>query len=558
MTTSKALFLAAAVCGAPLAAGAPPVRVDRVATASILPVDPPPPVAEPSSFEPGSIPLPSPAVASDLADPAIDALAIDDEPEVAKEIKAESEELEEIRAAEEEKLGDAAPARPPEPPEPSAPEERIALLPELDVSLAELQSRYDIPIDVNEKVVEYIRFFQSEPVRKHFVKWLSRSFKYIPRYREIMKENGVPEDTVYLAMIESGFGNFAYSRAKASGPWQFIPSTGKLYGLKQDFWVDERRDPEKSAEAAARFLKRLHAEMGDWRLAWASYNAGPGKIRRAIDRGETDFWTMADGRVLKRETKGYVPKLMAAAIISKHPEAFGFTEGELDPERWVEFETIPLSQATALAAVAKAAEVTEKEVHDLNPELRRVCTPPRGYPLRVPLGTAEVFARNWPEVSQSAHLAFARHKVARGETLARIASAYGVSSSAVLKMNGLGGGKRLRPGTELVIPLPHAGRRATTTVALAAQAELAEPRRAPARVAQRVDERSGMRATVRVRSGDSLWGIAKRFGVDVADLCRWNGIENPSRAKILIGQRLVVYPRTAVGEPAQKAGRGPG
>jgi membrane-bound lytic murein transglycosylase D len=570
MKTSKALLFAAVVSAAPPVFGAAPVKLDRALEATVEPVELPPLVAEPSSFELGSaVPLPSSALSAEASDPAIDALASEDEPEVAKEIQAESKELEDVRAAEERKLGGAAAQAAARAAQPAAPGERIALIPELDLSLGELQAKYDIPIDVNEMVVEYIRFFQTEPVRKHFVKWLSRSTRYIPRYREIMKESGLPEDTVYLAMIESGFGNFAYSRAKASGPWQFIGSTGKLYGLKQDFWVDERRDPEKSARAAARFLKHLHDEMGDWRLAWASYNAGPGKIRKAQERGENDFWSMAAGRVLKAETKGYVPKLMAAAIISKHPEAFGFKAEELDPERWAEYETVPLSQATALAAVAQAAEVTEKEVHDLNPELRRVCTPPRQYALKVPKGTAETFARNWPEVSQSARLAFARHQVSKGETLARIASAYGVSPAAVLKMNGLAAGRRLRPGTELIIPLPHGGKSATTALASAAQAELEQPRRerraagarepVAARDAQRAEERSGrMRSTVTVRSGETLWAIARKFGVDVDDLCRWNGIKNPRQAKIIVGQRLVVYPRTAVGEPSLGGRRGPG
>lgn len=181
---------------------------------------------------------------------------VPDEPAVAEEIDKESAELEDLRRAEEESHVQEQPPVPSHQPGTG----RIGLLPELDHDLAQLQAEYDIPIEVNEAVVGYIRFFQSRAARAHFVKWLGRSHRYMERYRAILKEEGLPEDTVFLAMIESGFGNFAYSRARASGPWQFIAATGKSFGLKQDFWVDERRDPEKSARAAARYLKKSEAK----------------------------------------------------------------------------------------------------------------------------------------------------------------------------------------------------------------------------------------------------------------------------------------------------------
>ena len=204
-----------------------------------------------------------------------------------------------------------------------------------------------------------------------------------------MKEEGLPEDTVYLAMIESGFGNFAYSRARASGPWQFIASTGKIFGLTQDFWVDERRDPERSAHAAARFLKRLYDQTGDWRLAWAGYNAGVGRVRHARRNGYADFWAMAAApgkRVLRAETKGYVPKLMAAAILAKHPEAFGFKAEEIERQSWTDYAEVEIPSATLLSVVAKAAGVTERDIIDLNPELRRSCTPPQEVLPQDPVG----------------------------------------------------------------------------------------------------------------------------------------------------------------------------
>ena len=404
-----------------------------------------------------------------------------DEPAIAQEIEQESAEMEDLRKAEEaskvqdasgaarrtagsaEGLGlespirdrvggalerDAAPR--------GEGGGRIALLPELDHDLEALRAEYDIPIDVNEAVVAYIRFFQG-PVREHFVKWLGRSHRYMDRYRQILKEEGLPEDTVFLAMIESGFGNFAYSRAKASGPWQFIPSTGRHYGLDLDFWVDERRDPEQSARAAARFLKTLYQQTGDWRLAWAGYNAGAGRIFSAKRKGYDDFWEMAavpGRRVLRAETKGYVPKLMAAAIIYKHQEAFGFQPEELEKESWTDYAEVEIPSATLLSVVAQAAGVHERTLIELNPELRRSCTPPHSYLLKIPEAATATFAENWPALRSRVRLTFAGHVVRRGDTLSRIAAQYGVPVQGILELNAIKNGKRLKPGTELLIPRP--------------------------------------------------------------------------------------------------------
>ncbi len=524
-----------------------------------------------------------------------------DEIEIQREVQAESADLEQVRRAEAgARLGDAtvpedaagraasrlgleSPLRlrlrdafgRETSPGPAEPAGRIAGLPEIDHDLRRLQAEYDIPIEVNESVIAYTHFFQAPLVRPHFVKWLGRSSKYIPMFRRIMREEGLPEDTVYLAMIESGFGNLATSRAKAVGPWQFIPATGKRMGLRQDFWVDERRDPEKATRGAAKYLKELYRQTGDWRLAWAGYNAGVGKIFKARAKGQQDFWAMARGHVLKGETKGYVPKLMGCAIVAKHAEAFGFTKEEVEPERWQEYEEVTIPHATPLSAIASAAEVPEKSLLDLNPELRRTCTPPRSYAIRFPRGQADVFARNWPKVSEAAgKLAFAQHRVGRGESLKVIANNYHVDQATIVHMNGLRPGRHIKPGTELVIPLNALARSQGVAFASAGRAAGVEkssaargpgPRKAAvlARAAARAPgqvklvaadlSRDGsevpdrLRATVLVRAGDSLWGIAQKFGVAVDELCRWNGIRNPRRFKLQIGHQLVVYARREAG-----------
>jgi membrane-bound lytic murein transglycosylase D len=514
-----------------------------------------------------------------------------DAPEVEEALEAQSAEINEVRLAEEKaalvplprpedgaareaiRLGTESPLRHridgalsrDTAPIPEEDVGSIALLPEIDHDLRRLQAEYDIPIEVNEAVVQYVRFFQVPAVRKHFVKWLGRLPRYQERYRTILREAGLPEDTIFLAMIESGFANLAYSHAKAAGPWQFIPATGKRMGLSQDFWVDERRDPEKSARAAATYLKALYAEFGDWRLAWAGYNAGEGKIEKAKRKGQLDFWVMARGKILKRETKGYVPKLMAAAIIAKHPEAFGFRKEEIEAERWTEYERVTIPHAVDLEAVARAAEISPGELHELNPELRRSCTPPRTYAVKLPLGAAPAFEKNWPEIAPSAGLGFARHTVVKGEGLAAIAAAYGVPPGTVVQMNGLKAGKRVKPGTELVIPLSALARRsgapASEVLARVRIEELQrknpklvepEPVRPVARAAAPRTAPAPGQGTVQVQAGDSLWAISQRVGVKVQELCDWNGIKNPKRYKLQIGRELVVRPPSS--PPGLRAG----
>ena len=316
------------------------------------------------------------------------------------------------------------------------------------------ETDFDIPIVMNARVEQFIQHFQTAG-KKIFSSWLARSAKYIPLMRNLLRENGLPEDLVYLALIESGFNPKAYSRRKATGPWQFIYPTGKRYGLRVNWWVDERRDPEKSTVAAAKYLKDLYDLFECWYLAAASYNAGEGKISRAMKRYRTeDFWELSKHRYLKRETKNYVPQMIAAALVAKDPEAYGFVDIEYqDP---LCYDKVKVPEVTTLGLIAEACEVSVEEIKDLNPELLRGCTPPGvpDYEIRIPCGTRGVFVRNFEALQPLPRFRFKTHVVRKGDTLSGIARRYRVDMQPLLELNKLKKTSRLSIGTNLVIPIP--------------------------------------------------------------------------------------------------------
>ncbi len=379
----------------------------------------------------------------------------------------------------------------------------------------ELRAKYDIPVELNDAVVAYIRFFQTDG-RVHFTKWLGRSTRFMPMMRGLLEKQGLPLDLVYLSMIESGFSTYAYSFAKAAGLWQFVVGTSRRYGLHTDFWVDERRDPIKATIAAARY-------------------------RRESTR---DFWRMmSKGRTLRAETKHYVPKLIAAALIAKHPERFGFKVAYAEP--W-EADEFYIADATDLHVIAKTAGITIDEVRDLNPELRRFCTPPGGWTIRLPKGKKEAFVADFEKLDAGERLSFTEHKVERGERLSKIARAYGVSEGAILRTNGLKSYRQVKVGRVLVIPMKQSsrgllagsqledrrtprlqGRSAAKTVAAATAASV------------RVNE-DGRRQTYVVKAGDTLWSIASKFSTTVDRLKRLNNLTGRRARDLHVGQRLAV------------------
>ncbi len=404
-----------------------------------------------------------------------------------------------------------------------------ANLPELlGISEEELRAKYDIPVELNDAVVAYIRFFQTD-TREHFARWLSRSTRYLPMMRGVLEKQGLPLDLVYLSMIESGFSSYATSLAKAAGLWQFVVGTSRRYGLTTDFWVDERRNPEKSTQAACKYLRDLRERYhGDWYLAWAGYNAGEGKVDRAIRNDKSkDFWALAHkSHTLRAETKHYVPKLIAAALIAKHPERFGFHP---DYETAPEIEEVRVPDATDLHVIAEAAGISFELVRELNPELRRFCTPPGGWTLRLPKGTRETFLAAYEKLGPEGRLSFVEHKVEKGEPIAKIARAYGVTEAAILRTNGIKNYRQIKPGNMLVIPMAGASHGLVAGKQLEEKIVLASAAPAPLKA-----------GTYRVQPGDSLWTIAAKFSTTVDKLKRLNGLNGHRARSLQVGQTIAV------------------
>jgi membrane-bound lytic murein transglycosylase D len=392
---------------------------------------------------------------------------------------------------------------------------------------------FDIPIVINAKVEQFIQYFQTR-ARKVFANWLARSEKYIPFMKNLLKENGLPEDLVYLALIESGFNPYAYSRSKASGPWQFIYLTGKRYGLRSNWWIDERRDPEKSTVAAAKYLKDLYDMFECWYLAAAGYNAGEKKIATAMKRyGTEDFWELTKYRYLKRETKDYVPQMIAAALIAKDPGKYGFVG--IEYQEPLRYEKVKVPEVTDLRLIAQACEVTVDEIKDLNPELSRWCTPPNfpDYEIKIPFGKKELFLKNFEALYPGERFQFKTHLVKKRDTLSKIAKLYRVDLEPILEINRLNKKSRLSTGMNLLIPLP--------------KGQDPKPEGMVKKKTNGMDQHSKSNATTyTIKKGDSLWSIANEMGVNVGALSGWNNLY-PER-KLMPGDKLEIR-MTKTSEP---------
>jgi membrane-bound lytic murein transglycosylase D len=293
----------------------------------------------------------------------------------------------------------------------------------------------------------------SERIRERFSVWLVRSGKYLDMMKAILKEKNMPEDIAFLPFIESGFNPHAYSVARAAGPWQFIASTGRRYGLKIDWWRDERRDPVKSTHAAANYLKDLHDMFGSWSLAMAAYNAGEGKILRALNKSKSDdYWDLLRTRHIRNETKEYVPRFIAAKLIATNPDNYGFAEpAYLAP---LSYDEVMVDKPVDLDVAAECAGTTTEVIRELNPELRRWSTPPdaSGYLLRIPYGKKDSFTGKLASVPDHERFSIEVYTVKKGDTLKKVSGRTGVPVNVILELNDDKGLKSLKAGEIIYLP----------------------------------------------------------------------------------------------------------
>jgi membrane-bound lytic murein transglycosylase D len=394
------------------------------------------------------------------------------------------------------------------------------------------RTEHDIPIPLNERVLRYVELFQGR-LREYLAAGLQRGAQYLPMIQDVFRAEGLPLDLAYVPLIESAFKPTALSRAKAKGVWQFMPATGREQGLEQNWYIDERSDPAKATVAAANYFKTLYRMFDDWHLAMASYNGGPGRVQRAIKKsGRDDFWSLtATAKYLPRETRDYVPMILAAVIIAKNPAQYGF---DVLPTAAPAVETVKVPSAVDLRRIAEWAGVAGDEIQQLNPELRRWTTPIRvsSYDLKVPAGTAEIVRERIEDASPHTLNALQWHIVKRGETLSTIARKLRVSRTDLAEANFLRTTSKVGAGQKLLIPrMPSA--------AVLARASSGAPVQTVAEETTASDDDVPEQSSVvhRVRSGDTLFGLAKRYHTTVERLKSLNRLAGNS---LRVGTRLVI------------------
>jgi membrane-bound lytic murein transglycosylase D len=388
--------------------------------------------------------------------------------------------------------------------------------------VAEAFQGFDIPMVLNDQVYRYVEYF-SHPHKEFFAASLARSGRYVEIFQSAFEAAGIPKDLVFMAHVESAFKTNAYSRSRAKGIFQFIAGTGRRYGLRIDSWVDERSDPQKSAHAAAAYLKDLYGMFGDWYLALAAYNAGEGKIQRSLAQTrKSDFWSLASTRSLRAETRNYVPAILAATLIAKQPQKFGF---DVEPEAPFASDVIKIEGQTDLRVLARLGDIDPETLRQMNPHLRRGVTPPGGsIEVHVPAGRGEAVTEAYANLPAADRLVLARHQVAKGESLNAIAQRYGVTSLAISNANRLGKNPSMRAGQELIIPA----------------------------VVAKAPDVDGVRlsgGSYRVRKGDTLSSIARLYRTTPNKIAVASGIQ--VRSPLRVGQRLSIpgrgsHPSTAV------------
>ncbi len=395
----------------------------------------------------------------------------------------------------------------------------------LDPSVREKAERelrqipHDIPLTVNEHVLTYLNFFQTARGRAIVETGLRRAGRYREMISRVLSEEGLPQDLIYLAQAESAFKPAALSRAGARGIWQFMAYRGKEYGLQRSWWIDERQDPEKSTRAAARHLKDLYQEFGDWYLVMAAYNSGPGNVAKGIERtGYADFWELYKRNVLPRETRNYVPIILALTLIAKDPARY---EIQAEPEPALRYDRAKLGQPIDLRLVAETLGLDLDTLRLYNPHLLQMITPADPeFELRLPVGSVERLEQDLARIPKDRWLSWRWHVVETGETLTSLARKYGVTVQSMVEVNSLQEQEGLAGGERLIVP-----------------------------TAARPQSLMGRLVRYRVKRGERLESVAEQFSVSVAELKKWNGLKGN---RISRGMVLRVYPG---GKPGVRAAR---
>jgi len=371
----------------------------------------------------------------------------------------------------------------------------------------------DLPLMLTDQVAGFINYFSTPKGHEILQHALERGGRYREMIEGTLRDQGVPQELIYLAQAESGFHPLALSRVGARGMWQFMSSRARGYGLQHNLWVDERQDPEKSTRAAAHHLKDLYNQFGDWYLAMAAYNSGPGTVQSAVKRtGYADFWELYRRNVLPKETRNYVPIILAVTIMAKNPAQYGL--GDVVPEQPVPYDAVVINYSVDLRLVAQCIDVSPATLQDLNPSLLRLATPKdQSFELRLPVGTRDRYLAAIEPIPPQMRVWWRYHEVAEGDTLASIARTYRTSQAAIEKENHLLSGDELKPDSKLIVPIP------------------------PGKHAATEDGASYARHTTRykVRRGDTVQTVADNFSLPPVMIRRWNHLRGDS----LRGRRIV-------------------